>query len=444
MSPPRQVLAPGGGPPPAAAPAGGRPPAAAFGDYRDAIRNRRVGAVLLLGFASGLPLALTSGTLQAWLAVDGVDIRTIGLVSVIGLPYTLKFLWAPFMDRFVPPWLGRRRGWMLATQAVLAGGLVAMGAVSPVHAPALLAALALLVAFASASQDIVVDAYRTDVLRAPERGLGAAVSVLGYRVAMLVSGGLALVLSDRIGWPATYWLMAALMTVGMLAAALGPEPEGVAPPPPSLGMAVWHPLADFFTRGDAVALALLIVLYKLGDAFAGSLTTAFLIRGLGFTATDVGAINKGLGMIATIAGALFGGALMVRLGLYRALMLFGVLQAVTNLAFMVLALLGKSYALMIIAVGAENLAGGMGTAAFVALLMSLCNPRFSATQYALLSALASLGRVFVGPPSGYLVAWIGWAEFFLVTFVVALPGLVVLRALRGRIVALEHAAASRG
>jgi PAT family beta-lactamase induction signal transducer AmpG len=407
--------------------------------YIQVFKSPRVATVLVLGFASGLPLALSSGTLQAWMTVAGVDIKTIGLFSLVGLPYTVKFLWAPVMDRYAPNFLGRRRGWVALTQLLLMGVIAVMGAMDPTRAPLALAAMALLLAFASASQDIVVDAYRTDVLREPERGLGAAVSVLGYRLALLVSGALALILSDHIGWRNTYWLMAALLAIGLVAAFLGPEPDEQVRPPRTLAEAVVGPLREFFSRPEAGVMLLLIVLYKLGDAFAGSLTTAFLIRGAGFTPTDVGAINKGLGLFATIIGALFGGGLMVRLGLYRALLLFGILQAVSNLAFMVLAWAGKSYPLMVVAVAFENIAGGMGTAAFVALLMALCDHRFSATQFALLSALAAIGRVFVGPPSGLLVDAVGWVWFFFCTFLVALPGLLLLWHLRRRVSDLGHA-----
>jgi PAT family beta-lactamase induction signal transducer AmpG len=403
-------------------------------DYLLVFSNRRIGAVLLLGFASGLPLALTSGTLQAWLAVDGIDIKTIGLFTLVGQPYTYKFLWAPLMDRYTLPFLGRRRGWLLVTQFALLVTIAAMGTVSPRESPWLLAGLALAVAFLSASQDIVFDAYRTDVLREAERGPGAAISVLGYRLAMLVSGGGALVLADQfLGWNGMYWLMAVLMVVGLAATWTAPEPEERPHAPETLARAIAEPLKEFFARDGAWLLLLLIVLYKLGDAFAGSLTTAFLIQGLGFSATDVGAINKILGLIATIVGALLGGAWMVRLGLYRALLGFGALQAVTNLGFMLLAIVGKSYPLMVLAVAAENLCGGMGTAAFVALLMSLCDRRFSATQYALLSALAAVGRVYVGPASGLLVSAAGWVPFFFFTFVVALPGLGLLWYMRARL-----------
>lgn len=400
--------------------------------------NRRIGVMLFLGFSSGLPLALTGGTLQAWMAVAGVDLQTIGIFSLVGLPYTLKFLWAPLMDRFVPPWLGRRRGWMVAAQIGLLGSIAALGLSSPQHAPWALAALALWVAFLSASQDIVFDAYRTDVLRAPERGLGAGVSVFGYRLAMLTSGALALILADHLGWETTYLLMAALMFVGITATLAGPEPERVVSPPRSLREAFAGPLREFFTRRHALVFLLLIVLYKLGDAFAGTLTTAFLLRGVHFSLTEVGAVNKGLGLIASIVGVLFGGALMVRLGLFRSLLLFGFLQALSNLSFMALAWVGKSYGLMVTAIAVENLSGGMGTAAFVALLMVLCNPRYTATQFALLSALAALGRQYLGPPAGYLVESVGWTVFFFITTLAALPGLLVLWRMRARIASLDR------
>ena len=241
-------------------------------------------------------------------------------------------------------------------------------------------------------------------------------------------------LADQfLGWNAMYFAMAALMIVGLVATWFAPEPEDRPKPPETLAHAILEPLKEFFSRHGAWLLLLLIVLYKLGDAFAGSLTTAFLIRGVGFSATDVGAINKILGLVATIVGALLGGAWMVRMGLYRALLAFGILQAVTNLGFMLLALVGKSYPLMVLAVAAENLCGGMGTAAFVALLMSLCDRRFSATQYALLSALAAVGRVYVGPASGVLVSAAGWAPFFFFTFIVALPGLGLLWHMRAQL-----------
>jgi PAT family beta-lactamase induction signal transducer AmpG len=412
----------------------------ALAEYAAAFRSRRILLMLALGFASGLPLALTAGTLQAWLAAENVDLVAIGWFALVGQPYTYKFLWAPLMDRYAPPFLGRRRGWLLLTQVALAAAIAFMGTLSPAESAWLLGATAFAVALLSASQDIVFDALRADSLGPEERGAGAAVSVLGYRLAMLVSGAGALILADQwLGWTATYWLMAGLMVVGMAATWLAVEPEPVGAPPKTLDEAVAKPFAEFFTRDKALLLLVLVVLYKLGDAFAGNLTTTFLLRGPGFSLTEVGAFNKGFGLAATLAGALVGGALMAKLGLFRALLLFGVLQAVTNLGFMLLAASGKSYALMVAVVGLENLCGGMGTAAYVALLMALCDRRFSATQYALLSALSAVGRVYVGPSAGYMVAAFGWTQFFLFTFLIALPGLALLWWMRARIAALDAA-----
>jgi PAT family beta-lactamase induction signal transducer AmpG len=406
-------------------------------------RSRRIFLLLLLGFASGLPLALTGATLQAWLVVEGVDIKAIGWFTLVGQPYVYKFLWAPLMDRYSIPLLGRRRGWLAVTQLLLLAFIAWMGMLSPRESPWMLAGLALAVAFLSASQDIVFDAYRADILGAEERGAGAAVSVLGYRIAMLISGGLALILVDNwISWLAAYWLMAALMLIGLAATFAAEEPQSADAAPRTLGAAVSEPLKNYFGRDGAWMLLLLIILYKLGDAFAGTLTTAFLLRGAGFSLTDVGLANKWLGVAATILGLIIGGALMAQLKLYRSLLLFGVLQALTNLGFMVLAMSGKSYPLMITVIAAENLCGGMGTAAFVALLMAMCDRRFSATQYALLSALASLGRVYVGPVAGLLAESYGWAEFFFLTFLIALPGIAVLWWQRARIDALDHSPAS--
>ena len=405
-------------------------------DYAAVFRDRNLAVILLLGFSSGLPIALVGSTLQAWMTVEGVNLATIGLITLIGVPYTWKFLWAPTMDRFVPPFLGRRRGWLVVTQGAIIAGLAAMAFCSPKTEIVVLASLALFVAFMSASQDIAVDAYRTDVATAEQRGLVAALNVLGYRLAMITSGALALVLAagsgwiGGFGWQNTYLVMAALMGIGVVAALWGREPAVPAPPPRTLQAAFVDPLREFFSRPGAWVMLALIVLYKLGDAFAVSLSTAFLIRGAGFSPDDVGYVNKGMGLAATIFGVVLGGGLMVRLGLYRSLMAFGILQAVSNLAYMWLALAGKSYPVLIAAVGVDNLAGGMGTAAFVALLMALCDHRFTATQYALLSALSAVGRVYVGPAAGYMTdpGYLGlsWPVFFFVTFIVALPGLALL------------------
>ena len=394
--------------------------------------NRRIAIMLPLGFASGLPLALTSGTLQAWLTVAGLDLKTIGIFTLVGLPYTLKFLWAPLMDRLVPPWLGRRRGWMLVTQMSVALGLAAMAMTGPGQRPEILGILALVVAFLSASLDIVFDAYRTDVLLRPERGFGVAVWVNGYRCALLIASAGALLLADYIGWQNTYLLLAALMAAGVVTILVSPEPSEPSETPASLAEAIGGPLKEFFTRPGVVGLLALIVLYKVGDAVAASLQTAFLIGGMGFSVSEVGYV-KGLGIGATLIGALAGGVAMAKLGMVRSLLLFGLLQAVSNLGFMWLAWMGKSYMALTTSILVENVTGGMGTVAFVALIMSLCDHRYTATQFALLSSLEALGRVFSGRPSAELVEMVGWAQFFFWSFLVALPGIWLVWALRAQL-----------
>ncbi len=393
--------------------------------------NRRIAIIALLGFASGLPLSLSDSTLQAWLTVGGVDVRAIGLFSLVGLPYVFKFLWAPFLDRFQPGWPGRRRDWTLLTQGALIALLAYAGVADLAAGPLLwLGAIAVAIAFMSASQDIAIDAYRTEVLGDKERGFGAAVFVTGYRVAMLAAGAGALAMADQIGFANTYVVMAGLLLIGVVANLAGTAVPAGIETPRTLQAAVVDPLRNFFGRDQALALLLLIFLYKLGDAFAGRLTMTFLLRDLNFSLTEVGAIYKALGLFATIGGALYGGVLMYRLGLYRSLLMFAWLQAVTNLGFCALAVIGKSYIGMVVVVALENLAGGMGTAAFVALLMAACDRRYTATQFALLTAVASLGRVIAGPPSGLLVDSLGWPVFFFLTFIVALPAIAILRAKR--------------
>ncbi|VEJ56037.1 muropeptide MFS transporter AmpG [Pragia fontium] len=395
--------------------------------YFKVFTQRNTAVLLLLGFASGLPLALTSGTLQAWMTVAGLDLTTIGFFSLVGQAYVFKFLWSPLMDRYSLPFLGRRRGWMLLTQVSLIILIFAIGCLNPQHDLWLMAALAVMIAFFSASQDIVFDAYKTDVLSAEQRGNGAAISVLGYRLAMLVSGGLALWIAHYyIGWRSTYWLMSLLMFIGVFATLWAKEPESEIATPRTIEQAIVEPLKDFFGRNNAWLILLLIVLYKMGDAFAGSLSTTFLIRGVGFNAGEVGLVNKTLGLLATIIGVLIGGILMQRLTLFRALMLFGILQAVSNFGYWILAVTDKNIMTMGSAIFFENLCGGMGTAAFVALLMTLCNRSFSATQFALLSALSAVGRVYVGPVAGWFVEHYDWPLFYLFTIVMALPGLFLL------------------
>jgi PAT family beta-lactamase induction signal transducer AmpG len=404
---------------------------------RETLTNRRVAAALTLGFASGLPFNLPQSTLQAWLSTLDVDLKTIGWFTLASAFYTFKFLWAPALDRYALPFLGRRRGWIVVFQALLALGIAALGLQTPSKAIYTVAWLAFLIAFFSASQDIVIDAYRTDTLRPAERGIGSTATQLGWRIATLISGALALVLSDEIGWHDAYLTMAAIMALTVLFTLLAPEPERRAIPPRTLKEAVAAPLKELLSRPGTWALLALIVLYKVGDAFALTLSTAFLIEGVGFTAAQVGAVAKTTNIISTIVGTIVGGVLFVRLGLYRSLLMFGILQAITNLLYSLLAAAGREMSLMVIAVGFDNLAGGMGAAAFGAYLMALCDVRFSAFQFALLSALASVARSFLGPPAATLVESMGWAQFFIVTFFTALPGLALLWWLRGRIRGLD-------
>jgi MFS transporter, PAT family, beta-lactamase induction signal transducer AmpG len=388
----------------------------------------KMAALLLLGFSSGLPLLLTSKTLQAWMTTENVSLTTIGLFSLVALPYSLKFLWSPFLDRFIPPFMGRRRGWLLITQVALVVAIAAMSLQNPQQALQLLAVNALVIAFLSATQDIAVDAYRTDVLEELEMGAGAAVYVLGYRVALIITGALALILADRLPWPFVYLLMAGLMGVGILAAIFAPEPSLQDRPPATLSDAVILPFQEYFQRSgilQGVLILVFIVLYKLGDALVGNMSTPFLLQ-VGFTQTDVGAIQGGMGILATIVGVLAGGAILSRIGINRSLWLFGGLQAVSNLVYFILAEIGRNYPFMVLAINVENFCAGLGTAAFVAFLMSLCNQRFSATQYALLSSLMAVSRDILVAPAGRLVEATSWPVFFLITLGAALPGLLLL------------------
>ena len=405
----------------------------------DLILTRRAAVVAITGFASGLPLLLTGGTLQAWLTVMQLDLSTIGLFSLVGLPYTVKFLWAPLVDGFDLKFIGRRKDWIFLSQILLAAGLFCLGRqVIQSDAVAIIGLLAFLIAFMSATQDIAVDAYRAELLNPEERGFGAGVFVTGYRVAMLVSGAGALILADNIGFHQTYIVMSFIMLVCACLNFFAPDVDQQSTDGGGFNKLFLEPFWSFFSKKGAVALVVIIVLYKLGDAFASALSTTFLIRGLGFSLTDVGAVSKTLGLVASIIGGLYGGVLVYRFGLYRSLFVFAWLQALTNFGFCILAITGASYVGLITVIGLEQLAGGMGTAAFIALLMSVCDRRYTATQMAMLTALASLGGRLAGVPSGYLVEAFGWALFFGFTFVIALPVLYFLTRYRAIIDVYDH------
>ena len=385
----------------------------------------RMLVVLLLGFSSGLPLALTATTLQAWMKSENADLTVIGLFSLVALPYGLKVLWAPAMDRFIPPFLGRRRGWMLLSQIALVCTIAAMAFSNPVRFPAMTALLAFLVAFFSASQDIVVDAYRTDLAKKEEVGPSAALYITGYRFGMLTSGAVALILSDHLSWQMVYLLMAAAMTVGIVASVFAPEPTEPAKLPRTLTEAVVLPFVEYFRRQGALEVLAFIILYKIDVVIAMAMTTPFLLD-LGFTKTDIGAVTKGFGLVATILGTLAGGALMVKLGLKRSLWTFGLSQGISGLSFMWLAHVGHDYPMMVIAITIESFCSGMGTAAFTAFLMSICDKRFTATQYALFTSVMGLSRVIGSAPTGYIAKALGWEQYFLLSVLAMAPGLLLL------------------
>lgn len=392
--------------------------------------SKNVWVLIFLGFSSGLPFSLTSSTLQAWLTTAGVKLVDIGLFSLVGIPYLYKFIWSPLMDRYVPPWLGRRRGWMIISQIALIVTIFAMAVVGVHSSLYLLAALALVTAFCSASQDIAIDAYRTDLLTPDERGLGSAVFIGGWRIGALLSGGLALILANYIGWRSTYFVMAACLLIGFVASLKGPAPKLEQSAPVSLYQAVVMPFKEFLTRPYSIALLIFILLYKISDAFAFSLMSTFLLRHMHFDLVTVGSVFKIFGVVAILLGTILGGVLIPYLKLFRSLLLFGFLQCISNLMFFWLSVAGKHYLLLVSAVVLDNLAGGMSTAAFLAFLMSLCNHQYTATQFALLSALSAVGRVLLGPVAAIFVLHYGWSEFFIWSFIFGLPALVLLLALR--------------
>ena len=387
----------------------------------------KMAILLLFGFSSGLPFYLTSKTLQAWMTTAHVDLATIGFFSLVTLPYSLKFVWAPVMDRYIPPFLGRRRGWVLITQILLLLSIAAMALHDPARGLEMLAINAIAITFFSASQDISLDAYRTDVLQDREMGAGAAVFVLGYRIAMISTGALAFFLADRIQWPAVYVVLSTLLVVGIVTTFIAPEPVLSDAPPKTLFEAVVLPFADFFQRVGprAVLVLVFIVVYKYSDSLAGSMTTPFLLQA-GFSQSEVGAVFLGVGVIATIAGVVVGGAVMGKVGINRALWLFVVFQGLSNLTYYGLSLSGKNHAFMVAAIITENFGLGLVSAGMTAYIMEMCNKRFTATQFALLSSLMAASRDILVAPAGKLVESTGWPGFFLLTVAMAIPPLVLL------------------
>jgi PAT family beta-lactamase induction signal transducer AmpG len=387
----------------------------------------RVAIQLPLGFASGLPYLLTGTTLGTWLTVQGTDLGTVGLFAWVALPYSLKFLWAPVLDRFQLPLLGRRRGWLLALQLVVAAAIAAVGAVDPRADLGRLAVLSTLLAFSSATLDIVVDAFRADTLLPDERAAGSALYVLGYRLGMLLAGAGALVLADRLPWRTVYLLMAAVAAVTVLATLVAPEPT-VARPPRTLAAAIRAPLRDLAGRPGVAAALAFVVLYRLGGLLLDQMKQPFLVQ-LGFGPGEIGAVNKGIGLGAMVAGGLCAGALVPRLGVRRALLGFGAVAALVHLAFAVLAVHGKDHALFVGCVVVDSFGTGLAVTPFDAFLMAQCRRDFSATQYAILTSLAGAGARLVGGAAGVVAAAAGWPLYFAATFVVSLPALALVRRL---------------
>jgi MFS transporter, PAT family, beta-lactamase induction signal transducer AmpG len=407
-------------------------------------REPRLIAVLLMGFSSGLPLALTGATLYFWLAELGVSLTTIGFFSLVGISYNFKFLWSPLIDRLPIPlltaWLGRRRSWALAIQLPLALAILALGLTDPRVDPGITAVVAVIVAFLSASQDIVIDAYRIELLRPKEQAAGAAATQWGYRFGMLAAGAGALYAAMLGGWAFAYGLMAALMMVGMVTVALTPEPGGMRPLEPLaggnagvrlrawFGRAVVAPFVDLNRRaGTALLLVILlfIVLYKFGEALAGTMATPLYVS-LGFAKFEVANIGKIYGLAATLAGLALGGVIVTRMGVFRGLLVCGVLQMLSNLMYAVQTWAGHDLLALSLTIGIENLTNGMGSAAFVTYLSGLCSVAFTATQYALLSSLAAVGRTILSAWGGKLASVLGWTPFFLLSTTLCIPGLLLL------------------
>jgi len=413
------------------------------GTWRDTLalyRDRRQLVILLMGFSSGLPLLLGFSTLSYWLARENVSLTAIGGLLAVSAPYSFKFLWAPLIDNARLPFFshafGRRRGWMLAIQIALGLAIALLGMGDPAEGIAYIATLAFVVAFLSASQDIVVDAYRIEILKEHEQGAGAAMTQAGYRVGLLVAGAGAIALADFIAWSWIYAIMGALVGVGMIAVLIAPEPKAEIAhlsAGPGIGAAVRHaviePLTDFLRRPGAVWILVFVLLYKYGDAVAGAMANPFYHQ-IGFSGVEIASVTKVFGVAATLVGVFAGGAMVARLGVVSALIAGGVLQAVTNLLFAWLAAAGHDIALLAVAVGADNFTGGLGSAAFVAYLSGLCNVAFTGTQYALLTSLMAFGRTLMATSSGWMAQEIGWVGFFVATTALAVPGLLLLLWLR--------------
>jgi PAT family beta-lactamase induction signal transducer AmpG len=392
-----------------------------------ALFNRRMLICIFTGFTSGLPLYILISLLPAWMRSEGVNLKAIGLFALIQLPFTWKFLWAPFFDRYIPP-LGRRRGWLLITQIALLLSIPVFGSLQPKLDLWTIAYLASVVAFFSASQDVIIDAYRRELLPDIELGLGNAIHVNAYKIAGLVPGSLSLILADHLPWNSVFVITAMFMLPGLLMTLAVNEPLLKRGAPRTLKQAVIEPFHEFMTRNgwrSALLVLLFIFLYKLGDSMATALATPFYLD-MGFSKTEIGLIAKNAGLWPSVIGGLLGGLWMVRLGINRSLWIFGAVQMIAILGFAWLAVIGHSLFWLALVIGVEALGVGLGTAAFVAYIAHTTHPLYTATQFALFTSLAAVPRTVANAATGYLVEWLGWVSFFLFCFAIALPGMLLL------------------
>lgn len=403
---------------------------------REVLASPKMLVLMFLGAASGYPNQLTESALQAWLKDAHISNMHIGIVTYVAIPYLLKPLWAPLLDRYSLPWLGRRRGWIVLAQLMLAAAISLLAFQDPANSLYNVSACALAIVFLSATQDIVIDAYRADVVSPPERGFAVTATTVGYRAATYLALAAAMLLADFVGWRASWLIVAALMALFVIATVRAPEPERRAPPPATLREAVLVPLRLLLENPTGRAMLALVMIFKLGDAFSLKLFTPFA-KDLGFSNTEIAAVVKIIWLAASVGGSVLAGIWMVRLGLLRAMLLFGVMQALSNLAYYALALVGKNYPVMVAAAIIEHLTHAMGNVAVVALMMALCDARFSAFQYALLTALSQLPRYGLGYPAGWVADHGGWPAYYVVAFALGLPGLAMVWWQRERIRALD-------
>jgi len=389
------------------------------------IFSRRMLVAFVMGFCGGLPLLLTLGVLQAWMKEKGLDLTWIGMITLVQIPYTWKFLWAPFLDRFIPPFLGRRRGWLLIAQIALMVSIAGLGYSDPVQNTRLMIVAAVLVAFFSATQDIVIDAYRREDLSDEELGLGSSMYIYGYRLGMLLASGGGMIMADYMSFSRVYFIMAVGLLPGVVTTLLTPEPGVVAGVPCTMKEAVVNPLVDYFNRHGAVWMLAFILLYKIGDTMASAISTPFYLE-IGFSKSEIGTVVKLFGTAATMTGAFLGGLTLLKLGINRGLWIFGVLQALSTACFAILARIGYNITMLSGVIAFENLSSGMGTAAFVAFMASITNKKFTATQYALLTSLMGLPRALASSVTGFMAKKIGWESFFIGCTLIAIPGMLLL------------------